>query len=230
MGKNQRIVRATAGNNQLVDFRFAQNETIQGLNDRERGENGRSANEIVRCGAIAQAKREDFLHISVPVIFAPGGFWRRKFQVGIAQQFVKERGIAAALRGKLRVFVKALAAPREMRNQRVDEHVGRSRVECKHLLRLGGARKDGNVGNPSEIQRNAAEFRVAVEKIIHVGNERRALPTERHIRGAKIANRWNARACSDDRWFANLQRGWCWRAKIRSRFSLMENRLAVAPD
>jgi len=28
LGKDQRIVRATAGNNQLVDLRLAQNETI----------------------------------------------------------------------------------------------------------------------------------------------------------------------------------------------------------
>jgi len=181
--KDQRIERATARNDELVNFRFAQNETIQGVNDRERGENGHGPNEVVRFGAMAPAEREDFLHIGVAVVFAARGFGRRDFQVRIAQEFVKERWIAAALRGELRVFVKALVAAREVRNQGVDEHVRWPRVEGEYLLRLGRARKNGDVGDAAEIQRNTAQSRVAVEKIIHIRNERRALPAKSHVSG-----------------------------------------------
>src|SRR6202045_2323282 len=38
LGEDQRIVRATAGNDELVNFRFGGDETVQGINDREGGE------------------------------------------------------------------------------------------------------------------------------------------------------------------------------------------------
>src|SRR5437667_1347404 len=176
------------------------------------------------------AKREDSLQISVTVIFAPSGLGGRKLQIRIAQEFVEQRRIAAALRRELRVFVKALAAARELRGQGVDEHVGRSRVEREYLLRLGGARKNGNVGDAAEIQRNTAQSRVAVEKIIDVGDERRALSAESHIRRPKIADSRNARAPGDHGRLSNLQSGCSWRPKVGNRASLMENGLAVAPD
>ena len=73
----------------MVDPRLAQNETIQGVNDRERGEDCRGTDEIVRFGAMAPAEREDFPHIGVAVVFAPSGFGGRKLQIRIAQEFVQ---------------------------------------------------------------------------------------------------------------------------------------------
>src|SRR5713226_6039577 len=163
-------------------------------------------------------------------ILAPGGFGRRELQVGIKHEFVEERGITATLRGEMRVLVKTLATVREMRDERINEHVGRAGVESKHLLRLAGTRKNRNVGYAPEIQRDAAEFRVAVEKIVHIRDERCALTAESNVCEAKIADGTDARACSDDRWLTNLQRRRSWRSKIESRPALMENRLAMTAD
>src|SRR6266581_235245 len=98
---------------------------------------------------------------------------------------------------------------REVRDKRINEHVRWAGVEGEYLLRLGGTRKNRDVGDAAEVERNAAEFRVAVEKIVHIRNKRRALAAEGDIRGAKIANGGDAGARSDDRWLTNLQRGCC---------------------
>src|SRR5437899_10726164 len=104
---------------------------------------------------MAPAEREDFLQISVAVIFAPSGLGGHTFQIRVAQKLIEERGIAAALRGELRVFVKALAA-REMQHQADDEHVCGSGGESETLLSLGCARASGEVGHADETQRDAA--------------------------------------------------------------------------
>src|SRR5260370_33605814 len=132
-------------------------------------------------------------------ILAPGGFGRRELQVGITHEVVEERGITATLRREMRVCVKTLATVREMRDERINKHVGRAGVESKHLLRFAGTRKNRNVGYAPEIQRDAAKFRVAVKKIVHIRDERRALATESHIRGTKIAAGCDARARGDNR-------------------------------
>src|SRR5216684_65520 len=163
-------------------------------------------------------------------ILAPSGFGRRELQVGIEHEFVEERGITATLRGEMRVLVKTLALVRETRDERINEHVGRAGVESKHLLRFAGTRKNCNVGYAPEIQRDAAEFRVAVKKIVHIRDERCALATESHIRGTKVADSCDARACGDNRWLANLQRRRSRGSKIGGRAALMENRLAVIAD
>src|SRR5260370_31361300 len=138
-------------------------------------------------------------------ILAPGGFGRRELQVGIKHEFVEESGITATLRGEMRVLVKTLALVRETRDERINEHVGRAGVESKHLLRFAGTRKNCNVGYAPEIQRDAAEFRVAVKKIVHIRDERCALATESHIRGTKSADSSATRARGASRWCDNLQ-------------------------
>src|SRR5207245_445094 len=84
-------------------------------------------------------------HISMAVVFAARGFGRRYFQIGIAHEFIEERGIAAALRGEFRIFVKAQAATREVRDEGVNEHVCWASIEGEDLLRLAGARKNSDV-------------------------------------------------------------------------------------
>src|SRR6266849_4485617 len=75
-----------------------------------------------------------------------------------------------------------------MGDEGVDEHVGRAGVESEDLLRLAVARKNRDVGDAAKIERDATEFRMAVEKVVHIRNERRALAAEGDIRGAKIGD------------------------------------------
>src|SRR5258708_20250633 len=119
-------------------------------------------------------------------ILAPGGFGRRELQVGITHEVVEERGITATSRREMRVFVKTLATVREMRDECINKHVGRAGVESKHLLRFAGARKNRNVGYAPEIQRDAAEFGVAVKKIVHIRDQRRAPAPQSNFPGTTI--------------------------------------------
>src|SRR5260370_28237666 len=110
------------------------------------------------------AKRENFPHISVDVVFAASRFGRREHQVRIAQEIVKQCGETSPSHREISVFIVSLAAAREMHDQGVDEDVGRASVECEDLLRLAGARKNGNVLNTSVMLGDRAEFLVAQEK------------------------------------------------------------------
>src|SRR5467141_760832 len=75
LADDQRIVRATTGNDELVDLRFGRDEAIQGIDDRECGEDCGCADEIVRLGAIASAEGQEFFYVGVAIVFAAGGFW-----------------------------------------------------------------------------------------------------------------------------------------------------------
>src|SRR5258708_11180033 len=113
---------------------------------------------------MAASERQDSLQISAAVIFAAGGLRRRKLQIRIAHQLVEQRRNTAALRSKLRVPVEAQAAAREVRDERINEHVRRARIESKDLLRLCRARKHRDVGNAAEVEGNTTELFVAVQE------------------------------------------------------------------
>src|SRR5712664_2277968 len=115
---------------------------------------------------MAAAEGKEFFQVGVAVVFAAGGFGRCELQIGIAQEIVEQRGNTAALGCKLGVFVEALAAAREMRDERVDQHVGGAGVEGEDLLRLGPRRKNRNVGDAAKIERNATQFRMTKEEIV----------------------------------------------------------------
>lgn len=70
---------AAAGNDDLLNFCFGPNETIQGVHDGEGSKDCGSADEIVGFGAVATAEGEEVLHIGVAVVFAAGGFGRGEF-------------------------------------------------------------------------------------------------------------------------------------------------------
>ncbi len=78
LGEDQRIVGATAGYNKLVNFCFAQHETVQRVDDRESGEDCRGTNEVVGLGAMTPAEGENFFHINMAIIFASCGLGRRE--------------------------------------------------------------------------------------------------------------------------------------------------------
>ena len=112
--------------------------------------------------------------------------------------------MCAAGLGEGGVFVVALTAMREMLDQGVDEHVGGAGVEGEHLRRLGVCWEHGDVGDAAEIEGDAAEFGVAVEKIVGVGDERGALAAESDVGGAEVGDGGDAGAGGDDAGLADL--------------------------
>src|SRR5580704_14146949 len=97
-------------------------------------------------------------------------------------------------------------AVRVVQNEGVNQHIGRAGVKGKNLFRLGRARKNGDVGDAAEIERDAAKFCVAIEKIVRVRDKRRALAAEGDVRGTKIPDGRDAGKRSDDGGLANLKR------------------------
>src|SRR5712691_656494 len=132
------------------------------------------------------AEGQQFFQVCAAVVFAAGGFWGSEFQIGIAEKLVEKRGDAAAGLGEAGVLVEALATASEVRNQTVDDHVGRTGVERKDLRRLGRSGDDRDIGDAAEVERNAAELRMAIEQIVRIGHERRSLAPESEVRGAKV--------------------------------------------
>src|SRR5437879_10829062 len=65
LSENQRIVRATAGHNELVNFRLGQHEAAQGMDDRERGEDCSRADELVRPGAMVAAEGDEHVRVGL---------------------------------------------------------------------------------------------------------------------------------------------------------------------
>ena len=65
---------------------------------------------------------------------------------------------------------------------------------------LHASREHGDVGDAAEIQRDAAEFGVAIEKIVGVGDERCALAAEGDVGGAEVGDGGDAGAGGDDGW------------------------------
>src|SRR5437899_6041589 len=120
--------------------------------------------------------------------------------------------------------------PKGLEFRRVLFRSRRGRIEGEDLRWFCGGGNDSDVGDTSEIERNAAELGVAIQEIVSVGNERRTLATKSNVRGAKIADGGDAGARGDDRCLANLKRGSRGRAKVLAREALMEDGLAVAAD
>ena len=78
LGEEKRILCAAAGDDELVDFVFGKNETVQCINDGERGEKSSGADEVVRFGVMFLAECEKFFGVGGAVIFAAGGLGRRE--------------------------------------------------------------------------------------------------------------------------------------------------------
>src|SRR5260370_1888076 len=89
-------------------------------------------------------------------------------------------------------------------DERIHEHVAGPRVERENMGRFRFARKNRDVADAAEIERDTAEFGVAIQEIVDVGNEGRALTTESDVRGTKVAHRGDSGAGGGDGWFADL--------------------------
>jgi len=227
---DERIVSAASGDDELVDFCFGENEAVESVHYGERGEESYSAKKIVGMGAMFFAQAEEFFDVGGAVVFTASGFWRRLAEIRISEKFVEKRGNGAAFAGEAGVFVEMLAAAGEVGDEGVDEHVGGAGVEGDDLGELGARGDDGDVGNAAEIEGDAAEFGVAVEEIVGVGNERSSLAADGDVGGTKIGDGGDAGAGGDDGGFAELQRGGGGVAEEGDGAALVEDGLAVAAD
>jgi len=154
----------------------------------------------------------------------------RLAEVGVAEECVEEHGKGTAFAGEAGVFVEVLTAVGEVGDEGVNEHVGGAGVEGEDLGGLGIRRDDGDVGDAAKIERDAAEFGMAVEEIVGEGNERSALAANGDVRGTEVCDGGDAGARGDDGGFADLQCGGGGMAEEWDRAALMEDGLAVAAD
>src|SRR2546425_8551264 len=179
---------------------------------------------------MAPARGKELLHVRPAVILTAGAFRRREAKIGVAHQFIEQGGNAASRERQTSIFIKSPAAPREMRDERVDEHVARASVEGEHVSRLRRRRDDGDVADAAKIQGDAPQLGVAKKKIVHVRDKRRALPAQRDVGRAKATVGGDARSGSDDGRLADLKGRGGGLAEKGDRAALMKNRLAVAAN
>src|ERR1700733_14621866 len=118
-----------------------------------------------------------------------------------------------------------------MLHQRVDNHIPGASVEGENIFWFRVGRNYGDVCDAADIQCNAANFRIAIEKVVHKRNERSALATDGDIRRTKIGNRCDSCSRGDNCGFADLKRaGGMARATNAARTALMKNSLSVGAD
>src|SRR6185437_1906117 len=135
-----------------------------------------------------------------------------------------------AAASELRVAVVAQAAASEMRGERVDDHVAGASVKSEDVFRLRGGREHGEVGDASDIERDAATTGIAIKKVVDEGNERRALASGGDVGGTKIGDGGDAGAFGDDGWLGKVKSGRNARAEKWAGRALMVERLAVRAD
>src|SRR5882757_1922683 len=169
------------------------------------------------------AAGDEVFYVSGAVVFAARRFWRRKFQIGIAEEFVEQRGNGAALLCEGGVFVEALAAVGEVGDEGVDEHVAGAGIEGEYLRRLSVGGNDGDVGDAADVEGDAAERGMAVESVVGEGDEWGAVAAESEVGGTEVGDGGDAGACGDDGAFADLESGSGWSAEVRDWRALVKN-------
>src|SRR2546421_697996 len=117
-----------------------------------------------------------------------------------------------------------------MGDEGVDEHVAGAGIEGEYLRRLSVGGNDGDVGDAADVERDAAEFGMAVEGVVGEWDEWRAIAAESEVGGAEVRDGGDAGASGDDGAFADLESGSGWRAEVRNWRALMKNGLAVVAD
>ena len=100
-----------------MDFCFWEDETIQGVNDREGGEDCGGADQVVWFCVEATAQSQDLFCIGCAEVFSAGAFRRFLAEIRIVQECLQELRDEFSLRGELGVFVVALAAVGEVRTR-----------------------------------------------------------------------------------------------------------------
>src|SRR3989441_5084226 len=154
---------------------------------------------------MAPARGKELLRVRPAIILTAGAFRRREAKIGVAHQFIEQGGNAASRERQTRIFIESPAAPREMRDERVDEHVARAGVKGENLSRLRRRRDDGDVADAAKIQGDAPQLGVAKKKIVHVRDKRRALTAQGDVGRAKVTDGGDARSGSDDGRLADLK-------------------------
>jgi len=224
------IASATAGDDELGNFRFGQNEAVEGVNDAEGGEDSGGADEVFGAGSKFAAFGENFCDEGAAEVFAAGRFRGLLLEIRVAKKLFEERNEALAAESEASAGVEALTTVGEVGGEGVNEHVGWASVEGEDVVRFGAGRDDGDVSDAAEIQGDAAEFFVTVEEIVGEGDERRALAAHGHVGWTEVGDGDDAREVGNDRTVTDLEGGRCGLAKERDRSALMKDRLAVAAD
>src|SRR5215467_1232062 len=203
--EKERVPDTAAGDDDLVDRVLRKNETPERVDDRCRRKSRYGMDEIARTGAVAAAQGQQFLDVVRAEVFAAGGFGRLLLQVRFAQKLAHAGAVDAPAFCENRAFVETLAAVCEALDQRVDEHVAGAGVESGDLRGRGVGGNDRDVGDAADVEADAAESGVAVERVVGDRDQRGSLAAESDIGGAEVGNGGDAGTRCDDRAVAELQ-------------------------
>ena len=84
--EEQGVMRAAAGDDELVDPVIGQDETMESVGDGSRRERSGGVNEVVRSSPVTSPENEKLLDIGRTEVFPPRGFGRFAFKVGILEK------------------------------------------------------------------------------------------------------------------------------------------------
>ena len=131
--KEQGVMCAAAGDDELVDPVIRQDETIESVGHGSRRERRGGVNEVIGFSLITLAESKKLFDIGGTEIFTPGGLRWFAFKVGILEKDLQQGRVDSATSRKAGVFIETQAAVREMLHKGVDKHVGGPGVEGQNL-------------------------------------------------------------------------------------------------
>ena len=228
---DQRIARAAARDDQLLDARSRPDPAIDGVDDRKRRQYGRRANQIVRTRAMAASPIEDALQTDFAVLLAARRLRRRP--AGSTDRRAAYRAAPGSKRPRWAIFASRSKCRRPCVKWRTSPSITMLPgpvSKAKTSFGLRGAGNHGELAMPPMLSAARPISRIAIEQIVHQGNQRRALAADGHVRRAKIGHGGDAGERGDHGRLADLQRGSDARAEKVARRALVIDGLAVRAD
>src|ERR1700759_5578742 len=98
-------------------------------------------------------KRSQAFDEGCTVLLAPRALWRALTVVGVAQQSGEDGLIRSA--GGCETAATIVGLAEELLSERIDDHVGRARVEGDQLIERSACRDEGEVGDAPEVLEHA---------------------------------------------------------------------------
>ncbi len=104
---DDRVVRASAGDDKFVNLYPWQHPAAQSFEDGERSEQRRGVEGVFRAAGALADPVERALRVGIAELFAPRGFWRPHTEVGVLEQGGEKRRLETSSARHSRVAIKA---------------------------------------------------------------------------------------------------------------------------
>src|SRR5712691_10683111 len=186
----------------------------------------RGCDHVLFCAASAASQK--FAHEFSPEFFAARSL-RRLSTEKVALQYLLDDLNQHFPRGRnLSATIERL--DEEPFSDGINDHIARPGIKRDHMVGSCTGGNRGEVRDAADVLYDSSYARVAKQKVVEEGNQRRTLASSRHIRRTEIGNHRHAHSRRDNCRLSRLPSGRNPASKKALRLTLMIKRLPVATD